>query len=406
MSTGRISTQTAAIGAIADPETLTLHPLTDLFPVMSEAEFSFLLRDIERHGIREPLVVVEGQILDGRHRWKAAKQLSLSTVPIREWSDSGDPLDGVVSLNLHRRHLDESQRAMVGARIKGLYEDQAKARQGARTDISANLRGSEKGKAATDAAAAVNVSTRSVESAAKVICDGTPELVSAVDAGLVPVSVAANIAKEGPDDQCAILDSKELPHRALRLHLTAKKHATLVQHNEPLPVSQRRYTVILADPPWRYKSSPAASRSVDYHYPTMAIEDIQKMPVGELADKNAVLFMWSTGPKLAESISVVKAWGFTHQTSAVWDKQRIGMGHYFRQQTEHLLLATKGKPLTPPYEARVSSLIQSPRSKHSVKPDEVYEIIECMYPGAPRIELFARNKREGWDAWGNEVQDE
>ena len=394
-----------------ETKSLSLHPLASLFPAMTAVEFRELVQDIGQHGIHEPLLLIGKQILDGRHRWRAAGQLDLPTVPTREWAGAGTPLEAVVSLNLHRRHLSESQRAMVGARVLPMFEERAKERQATSTggsdpQLVANLPQAAPAKARDQAAALVNVSPRSVQSAAKVIRDGAPDLVAAVDADRVAVSVAAEIAKEQPEEQRAILASKDLPHRALRLHRAAKKQAALVQYNDPLPVPLRRYTVILADPPWRYEFSPAASRSVENHYPTMALDDIRKMPVGDLAHKDAVLFMWSTGPKLGESLSVVNAWGFTHRTAAVWDKQKIGMDHYFRQQTEMLLVATRGTPLTPPTDARVSSLISSPRGQHSVKPAEVYEIIEAMYPNAPRLELFARNRREGWDAWGNQAEEQ
>jgi N6-adenosine-specific RNA methylase IME4 len=102
-------------------------------------------------------------------------------------------------------------------------------------------------------------------------------------------------------------------------------------------------------------------------------------------------------------MSVIEAWGFLYRTCAVWVKDRIGMGYYFRQQHELLLVATRGNPAPPAPSDRVTSIISAPRLEHSAKPQETYEIIERMYPKATRIELFARNERDGWAAWGNEI---
>jgi len=161
------------------------------------------------------------------------------------------------------------------------------------------------------------------------------------------------------------------------------------------------FPVLLADPPWRYEHAVSDSRKIENQYPTMTLEAICARQVP--ATDDAALFLWATSPKLTEALSVVSAWGFTYRTCAVWDKQKIGMGYYFRQQHELLLVATKAKMITPPPAARASSVIQAPRGKHSAKPEAVYTIIEAMYPDFPKIELFARQAREGWSAWGNQA---
>ncbi len=137
----------------------------------------------------------------------------------------------------------------------------------------------------------------------------------------------------------------------------------------------------------------------------MSLAELQAMDIAQVAAKNCVLLMWTTGPKLNEAMDLIKAWGFTYKTCAVWDKGRIGMGYYFRVKHELILLATRGKPQLPPPSSRVSSIIAVRRSKeHSRKPGVVYEIIENMYPRASRIELFARGRaRPGWTFWGIEA---
>lgn len=180
------------------------------------------------------------------------------------------------------------------------------------------------------------------------------------------------------------------------------KAETLAASNEPLPIGERKYQVIYADPPWRYEHMISESREIENQYPTMTLQEIKDLPVGDMCHDDCVLFLWATSPKLESALEVIGSWGFSYRTCAVWDKEVIGMGYYFRQQHELLLVATRGNPGAPMVSARVSSVIKERRGKHSSKPSKMYGLIETMYPGAPRIELFSREPQPGWDAWGNQ----
>ncbi len=170
---------------------------------------------------------------------------------------------------------------------------------------------------------------------------------------------------------------------------------------QPL-ASGQRYSVLLADPPWRYEHC-EESRAIENQYPTMSLDAICALPIGDVAARDCVLFMWATSPKLAESMRVLESWGFDYRTCAVWVKDKIGMGYYFRQRHELLLVAVQGSPPVPGERARFDSVISAPRKRHSQKPDLVYEMIEKMYPTATRLELFARKCRDRWSSWGNET---
>lgn len=163
------------------------------------------------------------------------------------------------------------------------------------------------------------------------------------------------------------------------------------------------YDVVLADPPWRYSHSRSRSRKVENHYDTMSLADVCALPVSRLRAANSVLFLWATGPKLREALSVMDAWGFEYKTQAMWDKGCIGMGYWFRGQHELLLVGTAGEPHCPAQARRVSSVFHYPRTRHSAKPPEVRTTIERMLPDAKRIELFARETASGWDSWGLEA---
>jgi N6-adenosine-specific RNA methylase IME4 len=168
-----------------------------------------------------------------------------------------------------------------------------------------------------------------------------------------------------------------------------------------------KYTVIYADPPWRYDHGPGGdpNRSIESKYPTMELDEICALPVNEIAADDSILFMWVTAPKVYESGSVLDAWGFEYRTNFTWVKDKIGTGYFNRNKHEHLFIARRGEGLpVPAPENRLPSVIDAPRRAHSEKPEVVYKIIDQMYPGIPKIELFARGALPlGWDAWGNQA---
>lgn len=174
-------------------------------------------------------------------------------------------------------------------------------------------------------------------------------------------------------------------------------------NSAPPALPDGKYGLIYADPPWRYDHSKTDNRKIENNYPTLSLDEICELPIEQLAADDCALFLWATSPKLRQAMGVLDAWGFVYRTCAVWDKQKIGMGYYFRQQHELLLVAARGSPAVPEPGARVSSVFSAPRSEHSSKPKEVYGILERMYPTAPRIELFARHSEPGWSTWGNDA---
>ncbi len=192
--------------------------------------------------------------------------------------------------------------------------------------------------------------------------------------------------------------SENLSWREITHDLLPKEKETI--ETPDLPAGQYRTLVI--DPPWRYEHCKTYSREIEKEYPTMELEEIKSLKIPSA--ENAILFLWSPAPKIEEALEVMNAWGFSYRTSAVWNKEIIGMGYWFRGQHEFLLVGVKGNVSPPEESARVSSVIHQRRGKHSKKPEITYEIIEKMFPNQQRIELFARNKREGWKSWGNEME--
>ena len=186
----------------------------------------------------------------------------------------------------------------------------------------------------------------------------------------------------------------------------AKREAELGERQRALP--DKRYGVILADPPWRfepYSRITGMDRAADNHYPTSALEEIKALAVASIAAPDCVLFLWATVPMLPQAHEVMAAWGFAYKSNFAWAKNRMGTGFWNRNKHELLLIGTRGHIPAPAMGTQAASLIEAPVRSHSEKPAVFYEIIERYFPTLPKIELHARSAvaRPGWDAWGLEA---
>ena len=188
-----------------------------------------------------------------------------------------------------------------------------------------------------------------------------------------------------------------------RFKRLVKKYGTEQSYTNGIimpPLPKEPFDIIYADPPWRYYVNHLRANP-EKHYPTLPLDEILKLEVP--TSENAVLFLWATNPMLEDALEVMRAWGFNYKTNFAWEKDKFGTGFYNRGQHELLLIGVKGDVHPPGESNRFPSIIKAKVREHSRKPEEAYEIIEKMYPNARYLELFARNKRSGWEAWGNEV---
>jgi N6-adenosine-specific RNA methylase IME4 len=188
--------------------------------------------------------------------------------------------------------------------------------------------------------------------------------------------------------------------RDLEILLRLEENKAVEQQKVQKAMPPGQYSVLLVDPPWEPDFSPSSSRRVQRHYPTLTLDELKRIKIPSASD--AMLFLWTPPPMLRQALELMEAWSFEYRTCAVWDKEVIGTGYYFRSQHEILLVGKRGKLDAPHPSNRSSSVIRARRTKHSRKPEVVYEIIEKMYPAEKYIELFARNERKGWASWGNE----
>lgn len=402
------------------------HEYANKFRLMNEAEYEGFKEDIRNHGLLNQLILFEGKILDGRNRYKACKELGIELKYIQYKGTKEEAFYFVVSENLYRRHLNLAERAEIGLIILDQEEKWAQERMREAQHKFSTLEeqtpatpsdgvedtNKHEGEALRIASKKTGVGRETLRTAKKVR-DSNDDLVkkkwedykkgkkgSTVKAVREVEKVATKVKKmNDPKINKKWEQAKQgkTTIKAVKMALDKKSKPKFV----PI-IPEDKYELIYADPPWEYNFTQSPTRTIEKEYPTMKLKEICKLRVPSA--KDCILFLWCTSPKLyPEGMEVIKSWGFTYKTSMVWVKDKIGMGYYARSRHEFILIATKGNPGVPEPSDRYDSVIEQPRTEHSKKPEIVYEMIEKMYPNKKKIELFARNKREGWNTWGNEV---
>lgn len=372
-------------------------PLFQLLPLLDAATESALRASIERFGVLVPIHVDQhGRTLDGHHRRRLADELGVPyRVDVVQVADDDEAREIARTLNLDRRQISPEQRRELVAVLR------------------------QEGHSQRAIAGAVGVSQKQVRNDLAQLSTSTqftePERTKGLDnkwrPAKRPTVVTAKNEKEAKQAQNLLSTRPDLTDsNVVTLHEARKEarqqdkaeRVASIASSEPPPVSDMGpFDVLYVDPPWRYEHA-EPTRAIENNYPTMSLDEIKALAAPAAA--SSVLFMWATSPKLAEALEVVSAWGFDYRTSMVWVKDRLGMGYYARQRHEILLICKRGDFPVPDPENRPDSVIAAPRGVHSEKPDVVYELIERMYPRATKAELFARRRREGWAAWGNQAE--
>jgi site-specific DNA-methyltransferase (adenine-specific) len=184
-----------------------------------------------------------------------------------------------------------------------------------------------------------------------------------------------------------------------------------------IPLPDKKYNIIYADPPWHYGSKSAINNTsgktikpLEDHYNTMTLNELKELPIKGLTKEDAACFMWVTDSHIDEALEILKSWGFKYKTIAFNWVKTTSKGNYCKnvapwtmKSSEICLLGIKGKMTKYKQVNNIESLVIAERTKHSRKPKEVRDRIELLFGDTPRIELFAREKTEGWDSWGNEI---
>lgn len=350
------------------------HNYANLFPMMPDSELAHIIEDMKANGYDEsmPVIIYDGKILDGRNRFKAAKIAGIEPKFIE--FEGTDPLAYVIRHNLHRRHLNESQRAVVASRLATMQRGGDRPSENDNNFESANLRN---GITQPEAAEMLNVSRRTIQTI-KAVEREAPQLIPLIEAGNITANEAIKEIKK------------------------EKREADIQQQRNEIEKGVKqlsgKYNVISIDPPWPYgrKYDPDGSR-VANPYPEMSIEQIKDIQLP--TEKDCVILLWTTHAFLPHSFDILNHWGATYKATMVWNKMKIGMGAWFRMQCEFCLIGIIGEPFWE--NKKFPEIIEESRREHSRKPDKFFEIIEQITAGK-KLEYFSREKRENWDNYGNE----
>jgi len=333
-----------------------------------------LAESIEAVGLLHPVVVTpEGRLIAGQRRLEACRLLGWSEVPVTV-VDLLQAARGEAHENFVRKDLLPSEIVALKRAIEPLERRAARQRQGARTDLCHS---------ATVAECQVPVRDR---------------LAHYLGVGRTTIERAEAVveaAEEEPDEYGHLVEQMDRSGKVAGAYrrLTVLKQAKELDAAPPgLPTGP--FQVIVADPPWRYESGNSLP------YPTMDIEDIKAMTVRDIADEDAILWLWTTNAHLRVAFDVVEAWGFEYKALLTWVKDRMGTGEWLRGRTEHCLLGVRGKPVF--LHGNHSTVLEAARREHSRKPEEFYGLVEATCAGG-KVELFCRQLRKGWRGFGNDM---
>lgn len=381
-----------------------------------------LAESISQLGLLNPITVSKNNILiAGYHRLEVCKRLGWEIIPanIIDLDNLNEEL-AEIDENLMRNALTALEQAEHFKKRKEIYEElypeskpeeQRKKGLNMSAEFVSSLKNSKT--FTQDLSEKIGASQRNVRYSLQIANNISDEVKKEIKGTIIEDSKTdlIRLSKiQSPDLQ------KELVSKVKSGHVKDIKTAIYLQNRQDRcqkinkanislnDYTQQKYSVIYADPPWSYDFFRYNTACVENHYPTMTFQELSNLPVKEISNNDCVLFMWSTAPKLAEAIELMKVWGFQYKTHCVWDKVRFTLGFWIKAQHELLLIGTKGDIPCPVYEQRIASVYREKRKKHSSKPEYFYELIEQMFPDLPKIELFSRNERENWAVWGNEIK--
>ena len=373
-----------------------------LIPPLTAEEYAGLEKSLIEEGCRDALIVWDDTLIDGHNRheictkhgipFKASKKVFKDRESVKEW---------IILNQFGRRNLSAYDRSLLALKLKGLFTNKAKANQGERKDLTDNIpqisgecnKKNRDNETNVKLAKVAGVSHDTIHKVEKIEQKAPEEIKQKVKHGDISINQAyQQVRKQEKIEKVEekISQSADIPTGKTDIYNTDKK-----------------YSIIYADPPWQYWEGGQKNQSL--HYKTMSMEDIRQLPVKNVADDNCILFLWITYPILQECFKIIESWGFKYSTCGfVWVKKNknidtpfIGCGSWTRANSELCLIATKGK--IDRMDAGISQVIECPIMEHSKKPDETRDKIIKLVGALPRIELFARTAPDGWDYWGNEV---
>jgi N6-adenosine-specific RNA methylase IME4 len=353
-----------------------------------------LARSIADVGLLQPILIrPDGALVAGERRLAAVRRLGWEQVPVHVVEGFDDTLRALVAErdeNTCRKDFTPSEMVALGQALEEWQREAARRRQataGPKAGRGQKLTGSGK------LPEPVKGDTRDKVGAAVGMSGKTYERAKAVVEAAAAEPEKYERLREDMDRTGKV---NGVYRRLERLQQAERIEA------EPPPLPHGPFRVIVVDPPWPYqKRTEDASHRGAVPYAAMSLDDLRALPVASRAHEDAVLWLWTTNAHMPEAFGILRAWGFEHKTILTWAKDRLGCGDWLRGQTEHCILAARGRPVLT--LAAETTLLHGRTREHSRKPDEFYALVESLCPGS-KLELFARTKRDGWTTHGAELE--
>jgi N6-adenosine-specific RNA methylase IME4 len=340
-------------------------------------------------GLLHPIVVTPtGRLIAGARRLRAFHKLGRNTIPATI-VDLDQVVRGEYAENFFRKTFTPSEMADIADALEPIERAKAKERQ---------FNGLKHGARMAEFAARDTVGRA---------LDHVGKMVGAHRDTITKARAVRDAAKAEPERFGKLAEDMDRTGRVNGpfKRLNVIRQAAAIRAEPPPYPSSGPYRVIVADPPWPYEAHKAdPSHRATHPYPQMSLAEIcaKGVQVRAIAHPDCILWLWVTNHHMREGFAVLDAWGFEHKTVLTWVKDRFGYGDWLRGQTEHCLMAVRGKPTV--HLINQSTRLHGPVRANSQKPDEFYKLIEGLCPASRYAELFARTKRDRWDAHGDEVR--
>ena len=375
-----------------------------LIPDLTKEEFKQLEQNCLDEGIREKILVWNGFIIDGHNRYEISLKWNLEIqTETKHFKDEKAVKEWMILNQFGRRNLSNYQRSVLALQLEEVFSKKAKENlkvyNGNQYESGGlpTLAKVQTVDTRQELSKVANVSHGTLDKVKKIQEKATEEVKAKLSIGEVSINAAyQDIKKE--ENKKLLLEKKEL--YKIRVENKNKDQFKIDINN-----TNETFRVIYADPAWSYndKQDTPQLGGAAKHYDTMSINELCKLPVNNISEKNSILFLWVTSPLLEDAFKVVNSWGFKYKTSFIWDKIKHNMGHYNSVRHEILLVCTKGS-CTPDNKKLYNSVQSIERKNHSEKPVEFLNIIDDLYNYGNKLEMFCRKKKKkNWYGWGNEL---
>lgn len=357
----------------------------DLLPPLSDEKRKQLEENLLRDGIREPLTVWNGVLIDGHNRYEIAQAHGLEFTTVEKQFATRDDVKYWMIMNqFGRRDLTTYERSVLALKLKPVIAAKAKENMLATQNnnaASACQKSDKQIDTKKEIAKAAGVSHDTIAKVEKIEAQATPEIKAALKSGDLSINAAYNKVQQAKRKEDIQRQVDEIEQQA-------------IEKPDGL------FDVIVIDPPWNYGTQFShSSYRGNTQYPEMTQDELKAIELP--AAENCVLFLWTTHKFIWDAKELLDRWGFNYRCILVWNKQSIGMGGLIRLQCEFCLIGLKGNPTFKDVH-NIRDLIEEPRREHSRKPDAFYQIIDELCTGR-KLDYFSRQQREGWTPYGNDT---